>query len=105
MPGCSHRPGEGSNIMGNLQASEFANMGIDLETAITWQLRNNHYPPVPSSMVPVAIAAIHACNEDDPERLITSPYEHCRYGFQVPAHAIIEAYHLDAWCHNDNEDY
>ena len=82
--------------MGNLQATEMANLAT-LKQGVTWQLRNNHYPPVPSSIVPVAIAAIHACNEDDPERLITSPYEHCRYGFQVPAHAIIRTFKLWPW--------
>ena len=90
--------------MGNLHATEFANMNIDLKTAITWQLQSNHYPPVPASMVPVAIAAIHACNEDDPERLITSPFEHRRHGFQVPVYEIVNSYHLHPWCHNDDDE-
>ena len=90
--------------MGALQANEMANM-VDLEQGIRWQLLSNHFPPVPASMIRVAVEAVHAYRNGDQEKLITSPYEHCRYGFQVPAHAIIEAYHLDAWCHNDNEDY
>jgi len=91
--------------MGNLQATEFANLA-SLEQGITWQLRCNHYPPVPASMVPVAIAAIQACNAGDPERLIDSPFEHRQYGFQVPAYEFINAYHLHPWVYNDDdEDY
>ena len=46
---------------------------LDLETAITIQLRSNHYPPVPHSMVPVCIEALDAYNEGDHDKRIPLP--------------------------------
>ena len=93
-----------------MTSQEFANLEndgqINLTAAMEYQLRSNHFPPVPTEMIAVAVAAVEACRENDPEKLINSPYEHRRHGFQVPAHAIIEAYHLDPWVYNeDDEDY
>lgn len=99
--------------MGALQAQEFAQMDVDLETALAWHLRGNHYPPIPSSMVPVCIEAIDAYWEDDTQRLIKLPIDGLdRNGepFQIrwrdgsdhaPAWAIIEHAHLDAWCQDE----
>jgi hypothetical protein len=87
--------------MGNLHAMEFANLEesgqIDLTAAMTYQLRNNFYPPHPAEMVPVAVAAIKAYREGDPEKLIESPYEHKRHGYNIPAHALIESFRLWTW--------
>lgn len=95
--------------MGALQAQEFAQMDVDLETAIGWHLQGNHYPPIPQSMIPVCIEAIDAANEEDYKRLIKLPIDGLdRNGepFQIrwrdgsdhaPAWAIIEHAHLDAW--------
>ena len=50
--------------MGYLQAMEMANMA-DLEIGIQWQLRCNHYSPVPGEMIPIAVKAIELCRDND----------------------------------------
>jgi hypothetical protein len=48
--------------MGNLQASEMAALvrtgGTTLRAAVWWNLKANHYPPLPDSMIEVAMRAI-----------------------------------------------
>jgi hypothetical protein len=78
---------------------------LDLEMAITIQLRSNHYPPVPHSMVPICIEAIHAYNVGDAHKEIQLPEGVLWRGQDTaPAAAIIDSHHLDAWCNYD-EDY
>lgn len=78
---------------------------LELEQAITMQLRGNHYPPVPYSMVPICIEAIYAYNVGDHFREIKLPEGvFWRGKDSAPASAIIDSHHLDAWCEND-EDY
>lgn len=78
---------------------------LDLENAITIQLRSNHYPPVPYSMVPVCIEAIHAYNVGDFSKEIKLPEGVSWRGQDTaPAAAIIDSHHLDAWCNFDNYD-
>lgn len=76
--------------------------GID--TALSWHLQSNHYPPVPLSMVPVCLAAIEAANEGDYDRLIDLPEGVLyRNNEQAPAWAIAEAHHLDSFI--DSEEF
>ncbi len=67
----------------------------NLETAVSWQLQSNHYPPVPQEMVGPCIAAIEALAWDDGYILIDLPdgitY---RDSESAPAHAIVEQHHL-----------
>jgi len=101
----------GNNLSTELASGDF---GIPLETAITIQLRGNHYPPVPYSMVPVCIEAITAYNDGLLEKLIELPCDGLdRNGepFQItwrgqrfaPANAIIEGNHLWEWVIYDND--
>ncbi len=83
--------------MGALQAHEMAEL-TDIYTALTWHLRANHYPPVPSEMIPVCIEAIEAVNDYDEAREIDLPLGTSWRGLTTaPASAIVEAHHLDAW--------
>lgn len=86
--------------MGSNFATDLAEMdlGLSLENAIAIHLQANHYPPVPSSMVQPCIDAINAYNDEDYNRLISLP-EPITWRDQnsAPAHAIVEAHHLDAW--------
>jgi hypothetical protein len=79
-----------------------------LEQQISWHLQANHYPPIPTVMVPVCIQAIEALKDGDAERRIEMPFDGVdRNGepFQIewrgektaPAWAIAEHAHLDAW--------
>lgn len=85
--------------MGALHAIELAESELDLETQIRFQLRSNHYPPVPESMVPVCIEALDAVNTDgDWEKEITLPEGvSWRGNDTAPAYAIIEQHHLEFW--------
>ena len=89
--------------MGKLQAMEMAEM-LDMESALSWHLRANHYPPVPESMVPVCVEAIEAGLDDDYEKLIKLPEGVSWRGEEeAPAYAIIEGHHLETWLELDEE--
>lgn len=85
--------------MGSMQAQEFADLGVELETALSWHARSNHYPPLPHGVVPLMVEAIDACNNGDfdHEVDVSSIGSHRVYGTLVPASACAEAWHLDAW--------
>jgi hypothetical protein len=92
--------------MGNNFATEMADgtledLGIhlDIETQIGIHLSANHYPPVPKSMVKPCIEAIDAVNDLGLWNAhIQLPEGISWRGLTTaPAHAIIEAHHLNAW--------
>ena len=85
--------------MGNLQAREMASLA-DLETAVTWHLRSNHYPPVHADFVPIALKAIELANEGEYDAELTYPNGLVR----TVAHTV-EGLHLDAYIDNEGEDY
>lgn len=92
--------------MGNLRAVEAADMVSDgtmtLEQALSYHLTSNHYPPVPTSMIPICIEAINAFNEGDYDRLITLPEGVSYRGSdKAPSSAIVEAHHLDAFLNEE----
>ena len=84
--------------MGYNTAQELASI-LDLESSIAMHLTANHYPPVPTSMVKPCIEAIDAYNDGyDLNKLIELPEGVLwRGNTHAPAHAIIEAHHLDPW--------
>lgn len=88
--------------MGSLQAAEMAEM-LSIEDAIIWQLRSNHFPPVPMSMVQPCIEAINAYNNGNPEEEIDLSGSLYRGNTTAPAWAIIDAHHLHAWIELDEE--
>lgn len=94
--------------MGSLQAAEMAEM-LEIDSAIAWHLQSNHYPPVPSSMVPVCIEAIRVVNDDYGNfagwhKTIQLPEGVTYLGLKdAPAWAIIEQHHLDPWVNLDEE--
>jgi hypothetical protein len=96
--------------VGNNLSQELAEglLDLDLETQITIQLRNNHYPPVPYSMVQPCIDAIDAYNDGEHNKLIQLPtdgFDANGEPFQItwrgktsaPAYALVEAHHLENW--------
>ena len=103
--------------MGNLTSYDLADsvdIDLSLEQSITIQLRSNHYPPVPYSMVPVCIEAIHAYNDGDYSKHIDLPtdgFDADGEPFQItwrgktyaPANAIIEQHHLENWIEYDED--
>ena len=84
--------------MGSLQAYEMANT-MEIDDALAWHLKANHYPPLPVSMVVPCREAIEAYWEDDLDKAIDLP-EGVTYrgNTTAPAREIIINHHLDAWC-------
>ncbi len=95
--------------MGRSQAEGFAEMvnagEAILTAALTYHFESNHYPPLPTSLIPAAKAAIEAYNRGDWEAAIPLPdgIRHRVHGFTVPAVAAIEAWHLEAFL-NEGHD-
>jgi hypothetical protein len=93
--------------MGSNMSQELAGglLNISLEQAIAIQLRDNHYPPVPLSMVKPCIDAISAVNDEAFEKLIELPEGILWKGQSTaPASAIVESHHLYAWCNYEDND-
>lgn len=84
--------------MGSTFAQELVDSNVQLEQQIYFQLVNNHYPPVPSSMVKICVDAIDSANEGDWDKEIELPEGVLWKGkTKAPAYAIIESHHLDFW--------
>lgn len=81
---------------------------VSLDAALHWHLTSNHFPPVPTTMIPVAKAAIEALNDDDGDREIPLPEGiETRDGLTVlPAWRVSESLHLWSFVTPDdgNED-
>lgn len=95
--------------MGNMQAAAYAELANDgvasLTTVLMAHLQSNHYPPVPTSMVPACMQAIDLANEDDYDATVGLPdgitY---RDTTSAPVWAIVEAHHLGAFINDPDED-
>jgi hypothetical protein len=91
----------GSNFANEMAGGVLEDLGISLtiEDQIRIHLSANHYPPVPATMVQPCIEAIDAVNDLGLWDLeIPLPEGVSWRGLTTaPAHAIIEAHHLDAW--------
>ena len=91
----------GSNFATEMADGTLENLGISLsiEDQIRIHLSSNHYPPVPATMVQPCIEAIDAVNDLGLWDLeIPLPEGVSWRGLTTaPAHAIIEAHHLNAW--------
>ncbi len=93
--------------MGNMTARELAflgNEGLGLDTAISFHLTSNHFPPVPTIMVGACVEAIDNANEGEWDKLVQLPEGVGYRGRTVaPTKAIIEQHHLDSFL-DDTED-
>jgi hypothetical protein len=89
----------GSNFANDLVTIGDLGIALDIESQIGIHLQSNHYPPVPKTMVQPCIEAIDAVNDAGLWDLdIPLPEGVLWKGLtSAPAHAIIEAHHLQAW--------
>ena len=72
--------------------------GTDQDTALKLHLQNNHYPPIPLSMVPVCKKALENAKRGDWESLIELPEPITFRGEKsAPTYEIIDAHHLDVF--------
>jgi hypothetical protein len=88
-------------------AEQVAGGNASLTTAVSWHLSSNHFPPVPAFMVPVAIAAIEAGNDEDWDRELELPLGCVEHkvviaGWNETEHALCELESVVQW--RDRED-
>ena len=89
--------------MGSLQAMEMAEM-LEIESAISWHLQSNHFPPIPQSMVQPCIEAINNASAGERTKLVILPLGGGYKGLTAaPTDARNEQHHLDAWVELDEE--
>lgn len=85
--------------MGSVMAHDLAENVLDIRQSIAIQLRSNHYPPVPLTMVEPCIEAIYAVSAGDSDQLIPLPEGVTwRGNTEAPAYAIVDGHHLEPWC-------
>lgn len=88
--------------MGSLQASEFAGLveegSVQLDQALTWHLRGNHYPPIHLDFLAPAKQAIELANEGDFTTEIELPN-----GKILTVGAIVRGLHLDSFIQNEED--
>lgn len=92
--------------MGNMTARELAflgNEGLGIETALSWHLTSNHYPPVPDTMVQPCVEALDNANAGEWDKMVQLP-DGVGYkgGTAAPTHAIIEQHHLESFLDDEN---
>ena len=77
----------------------------ELEAALRWHLRHNHFPSVPLSMVEPCMAAIDAAVAEEWDEQIALPDGITYKGRDTaPAWAIVEQHHLDAFVQQHHID-
>jgi hypothetical protein len=89
--------------MGMMTAIGITETELTIEQQIGMHFASNCYPPIPSIMIPVAVAAIDAYWEEDYSRMIPLPegVEFRTGATSVSASQAIESLRLDAWCVED----
>lgn len=88
--------------MGHASALGFAEQvedgNVSLRAALSWHLTSNHYPPLPSVLVDVAVAALEAADDLDWNRSIDMPEGLTfRDRDEATAGEVVESLHLDAF--------
>lgn len=90
--------------MGHMTSLDLVENVVDIRQSIAIQLRSNHYPPVPLSMVEPCIEAIYAVQEGDTHKSIDLPEGVTWRGYPTaPAYAIVEGHHLEPWLSQEEE--
>lgn len=86
--------------MGNRTSEELATI-TNLEIALTLHFRNNHYPPLPLSLIPVAVKIIKGEVSDEVELPTGITWKERPY---APVSECIDAWHLEHFIIS-HEDY
>lgn len=91
--------------MGLSQAIELSsNEDLSLATQLSIHFSSNCYPPIPQQMIPTAIEAIYAYQDEELDKLIPLPEGVSFRGeTEVSARDVISSYRLDAWCESETE--
>lgn len=91
--------------------AEQVSLGLSLRTAVSWHLTCNHYPPLPESLVDVAVKAIDLGNhgvagDDEAWDIEIDLPEGVSYKGKTTARVgdIVEEFHLDSFLDTDDEE-
>jgi len=84
--------------MGRLAIEDMLNHA-DIESALDWHLRGNHFPPIHSDFFPAAKLAIEHCNDRRGQTPIELPNGLTRTAWQ-----IVEGLHLESFLALDHDD-
>ena len=69
--------------------------------AVSYHLQHNHYPPVPTNMIPVCMQALEECVHGDMHELLDLPEDTTYKGAtNAPAYAICESHHMYDFVHD-----
>ena len=84
--------------MGHASAQGMVEVAGVNEMTLSWHLTSNHYPPLPTTLVPVALQAIEHAGDDEWDALLDLP-EGIIFKDQssAPVHEIISNFHLEAF--------
>lgn len=89
--------------MGNLQSEDMARLtragAVDIDTALSWHLTSNHYPPVHPVFLPIAKEAIARANAGDWDSVLDLPN-----GKRLTVATIVEELHLDFFLEDDDDE-
>jgi len=77
----------------------------DVDTALLWHLKSNHYPPLPDCVIGLAKQAIELANNGDWDARINLKEAGISWRGQdsAPVSACVEAWHLDAFITNEDD--
>ena len=83
--------------MGRLATEDMIEHG-SFDQALSWHMTGNHYPPLPSSLIPVAKIVIEKAKQCRWAAKVKLPEGVSYQGKRmVPVSACVEAWHLDVF--------
>lgn len=96
--------------MGNMNALGMADAvaegQVSQDAALEWHLRSNHFPPLPSELVPVARRVIDKANAGEWDANVRLPKGISYRGSSLaPVAACVDAWHLDAFLDDGGEGW
>ena len=97
--------------MGYTQAIGFAEAvndgSVSLDSALSYHLFSNHYPPLPAGTLKIAKRAIAKWNSGkrDAKVDVSAIGSHRRYGTRVPVAVCLDAWHLWPFVNQDDDFY
>jgi hypothetical protein len=69
---------------------------VSLETSLEWHLQDNHFPPLPKTLIPICVEAIQRANDGDWDADVKFP-SHSNFRDSAKVSDLVEALHLEAF--------
>jgi len=88
--------------MGYSSVSDMRNFVAE-DTALTWHLQSNHYPPISVAFLPMAKAALAHARAGEWEATVEFPAGARRAGQSVAISEVVKELHLEAFLEEEGE--